>query len=232
MLFGSRGTPARQPWETPGYGDGTGLGGGMPEPMQPQMSPMDTYQRIAAISGQQAAPEQPNKHAGLHRAAGIFSDFLSGLNGQQGQYLPMLQKQKEAEREAVQYQQHRADAYSDWQKQADYTAAHKPVNYDTFQQAMVDGGIQPGTPQWVSLSKQRAATLATPAPQMVGSLDTGYNWVTPPPPQIMGDGAAGMPKVTDQASYDALPAGATYTTPDGHTRTKGGGVSNGAGGFP
>lgn len=46
-------------------------------------------------------------------------------------------------------------------------------------------------------------------------------------------GSGGVPHVTDQASYDAVPPGGQYTTPDGTLRTKsGGGVSNGTGMFP
>lgn len=49
-----------------------------------------------------------------------------------------------------------------------------------------------------------------------------------PPPQ---SGAA--PLVTDQASYDAIPPGATYTTPDGNVRVKQGGPApQTPGGFP
>lgn len=43
----------------------------------------------------------------------------------------------------------------------------------------------------------------------------------------------GVPQVHDQASYDAIPPGAQYTTPDGHIRVKQGGPSQpAAGGFP
>lgn len=43
----------------------------------------------------------------------------------------------------------------------------------------------------------------------------------------------GIPKVSDQQSYDAVPPGAQYMTPDGHVRVKQGGPSSqGSGGFP
>lgn len=43
----------------------------------------------------------------------------------------------------------------------------------------------------------------------------------------------GLPHVSDEASYAAVPAGRQYVTPTGEIRTKaGGGVSNGPGGFP
>lgn len=47
------------------------------------------------------------------------------------------------------------------------------------------------------------------------------------------DGGASLPSVTDQASYDAVPPGAHYVTPDGHIRIKGGASpSNGSATFP
>lgn len=49
-------------------------------------------------------------------------------------------------------------------------------------------------------------------------------------PRAMAQGGApqagAMPHVTDQASYDAVPAGAQYTTPDGHVRVKGGATAS------
>lgn len=43
----------------------------------------------------------------------------------------------------------------------------------------------------------------------------------------------GLPRVTDQQSYDAVPPGAQYMTPDGHVRVKGGQSGGGStGGFP
>jgi hypothetical protein len=42
-----------------------------------------------------------------------------------------------------------------------------------------------------------------------------------------------IPSVTDQQSYDAVPTGSQYRTPDGHIRVKQGGPSqSGSGGFP
>jgi hypothetical protein len=47
------------------------------------------------------------------------------------------------------------------------------------------------------------------------------------------NGAGTLPHVTDQASYDALPPGAQYTTSDGHVRVKPGGQTPPASGnFP
>lgn len=53
--------------------------------------------------------------------------------------------------------------------------------------------------------------------------------------QFIRPGATGsgdLPTVSDQSSYDAVPDGGRYITPDGHIRTKGGGAGNGTAGFP
>ncbi len=49
-----------------------------------------------------------------------------------------------------------------------------------------------------------------------------------------GDGAQGAdaPTVTDAASYEAIPAGASYRTPTGETRVKPGGQASAPGNFP
>lgn len=51
--------------------------------------------------------------------------------------------------------------------------------------------------------------------------------------QFGAEQMAGLPKVADQQSYDAVPAGGKYTDPDGNVRTKPGGAGGNAGGsFP
>lgn len=47
-----------------------------------------------------------------------------------------------------------------------------------------------------------------------------------------GSPAGGVPRVSDQASYDAVKPGQQYMTPDGHVRVKGGGAVAGTGNFP
>ena len=52
------------------------------------------------------------------------------------------------------------------------------------------------------------------------------------PPVGGAPAAGGMPHVSDQATYDAVPPGAQYIGPDGHVRVKQGGQSQpGSGGF-
>ena len=50
--------------------------------------------------------------------------------------------------------------------------------------------------------------------------------------QPTGAPAQNLPRVTDQATYDAVPPGSQYLSPDGHVRVKQGGQSqSGSGGF-
>lgn len=55
-----------------------------------------------------------------------------------------------------------------------------------FTRTLRAAGIDPASPQGQQLYAQRAATMASPAPQMTGSPETGYQWNTPPPPRIPG----------------------------------------------
>jgi hypothetical protein len=60
-------------------------------------------------------------------------------------------------------------------------------------------------------------------PQILSPVTLGPNDTYDPGTGGASAGApAAMPHVTDQATYDAVPPGAQYTTPDGKIRTKGG----------
>lgn len=61
-----------------------------------------------------------------------------------------------------------------------------PQNDNEFTRTLRAGGIDPASPEGQNLYRQRAATMASPAPQMTGSPETGYRWNTPPPPQVPG----------------------------------------------
>jgi len=110
-----------------------------------------------------------------------------------------------------------------------------------FVRTLKMAGIDPASPEAQQLARQRATTMASPAPQMIGSPETGYRWVTPPPMTSAGwpqPGEArppaqsgGPPTVSDEAGYNALPPGTQYRDPQGTIRTKGGGGGNATGGF-
>lgn len=49
-----------------------------------------------------------------------------------------------------------------------------------FTRTLRAAGIDPGSPEAQQLYRQRATTMASPAPQMIGTPETGYRWVQPP----------------------------------------------------
>lgn len=80
-----------------------------------------------------AAPDTAYKRPSTGRMiAGSIGDALQNWSGGRGTFLPGLQAQQEAQRQAAQYQQQRADKFTDWKAQEDYERANpKPINNDT-----------------------------------------------------------------------------------------------------
>jgi hypothetical protein len=123
---------------------------------------------------------------------GTLGDTLSQWGGGQGTFLPGLARQKQAAAEAAQYQQRRADDYTDWERKQAYEAAHPTAaKDDAFTLTLRNAGIDPTSPQARSLYLQRAQTLASPAPNFVSDGAGGGRWVQPPAP---GMGAQGAPQ--------------------------------------
>lgn len=121
--------------------------------------------------------------------AGSIGDALQNWSGGRGTFLPGLQAQQEAQRQAAQYQQQRADEYTDWERKQAYQAANPgPAKDDAFTSTLRNAGIDPASPQARALYMQRAQTLASPAPNFVSDGAGGGRWVQPPAP---GMGAGG-----------------------------------------
>lgn len=107
-------------------------------------------------------------------------------------------------------------------------------NDSEFTRTMKAAGIDPNSERGRALYAQRAATMASPAPQMIGSPETGYRWVQPP--------AQGMPQQAAQPPQGGPQIGAVvngYRFKGGNPNDQnswepvsGGGASNGAGNFP
>lgn len=77
-----------------------------------------------------------------------------------------------------------------------------PPSDNEFTRTLRAAGIDPASPQGQALYRQRAATMASPAPVMTGSPATGYQWNTPPPPQVPGLTAAQpAPQPQQQAPF-------------------------------
>ena len=128
--------------------------------------------------------------AGLLAAVGDAFAQQSGSQGYgvKGLLGGRLSAQKLAQ-EAQAAQAQRAAKLQDYeaQKQIDqrYAAPEKP---DAFTQTMINAGIDPKSPQGIDLYRQRAMTQAMPAPNLVGSPETGYRWLQPPAPSMGGGG--------------------------------------------
>ena len=113
-LFGQ---PKRQPWHTPGYGDGI------------QQERIEDSAPMGGPVGQNA-PQPAQK--GKVNWGGVAADFLAGLAGQQGPYMQSLQAEQERAAQARDRAQDRQDRMTDWRQQFDYERANpKPTNNDT-----------------------------------------------------------------------------------------------------
>jgi len=143
---------------------------------------------------------------------GTIGDTLSQIGGGQGHYLEGLQQRQALAGQQAQYQQRRADEYADWEKKQAYEAAHpKPLAPDNFTQTLAAAGIDPASPQGRALYQQRAATLASPAPNFVSDGAGGGRWVTPPAVSLLPSGpgpTAPVGRLTPLGAGGATPQGA------------------------
>lgn len=100
-----------------------------------------------------------------------------------------------------------------------------------FERQLQASGVVPGSPEWTQAMKTSVSNKLDPWTNLV----VGGNSVAGRQSQVQqalnGMTQGNVPKVTDQASYDAIPAGQQYTTPSGEIRVKGGGGSNVSGNF-
>jgi len=141
---------------------------------------------------------------------GTIGDTLSQIGGGRGNYLPGLQARQQMAAEQATYQQRRADDYTDWERKQQYAAANPgPAKDDTFTSTLRAAGIDPASPQGMALYRQRAATLAAPAPNFVSDGAGGGRWVQPPA-MGLGGGAPTAPigKLTPLGAGGATPQGA------------------------
>lgn len=141
--------------------------------------------------------------------AGTIGDTLQNWAGGRGTFLPGLQAQQQQAAETAQYQQRRADDYTDWERKQQYEAAHpKAPNDDAFTQTLRNAGIDPASAQGRTLYMQRAQTLASPAPNFVSDGAGGGRWVQPPAAGMMGAApAAPVGKLTPLGGGGAAPGG-------------------------
>lgn len=182
------------------------------------------YGDINAALAQNAALGQqrkPKKGFGefLRNFAGIYGDTLTGN--------PVFAKQQEAiaeqQRMAELYERKRQDELADYEakKRIDqqYSGPDYEGSIDEFQQAKQLGYVPQELGYQDFLKLKNPGTFIPPAPTVIPYGATEI-------PQ------GGLPKVSNQAEYEALPPGTQYTDPNGNVRTKGGQSGAPTGGFP
>lgn len=117
---------------------------------------------------------------------------------------------------------------------------YQPRAPSEFERTLQSANIDPNSPEGQALYRQRANTMALPAPQMVGSPERGYQWVQPPAPGMPTQGLAQQTGGTPPPeAVQALRLNPQLREdfdrkygPGSAARVLGGGASNGTGTFP
>ena len=164
----------------------------------------------AGLVQQDAVTPTYKKPSTANLIIGTLGDALSQWGGGKGTFLPGLQMRQQQAAEAAQYQQQRADQYTDWERKQQYEAAHPTAaKDDAFTLTLRNAGIDPESAQAKSLYMQRAQTLASPAPNFVSDGAGGGRWVQPPAPGMgMGGPQAPVGKLTPLGGGGAPSQGA------------------------
>jgi len=185
---------------------------------------------------QAAAYTGPVKKGGLFGSgvrladvAGLIGDTLLSASGQAPIYTPNVLQQRQQDtalkRQALQQQQELAQQMALY----DYKRANPmPINNDTANDYAfrVSHLGQAAADEWLKSQGDPVVTVPLGPNRVYSGPRSGLGAA------LSGGGqASGVPKVMDQASYDAVPPGAQYMSPDGHIRTKGGSSGNAGGGF-
>lgn len=183
-------------------------------------------------------PEQRKPGLGTRLLGEGWEDKAFALGGlmqgdPRGAYM-LQQRQDAAAQQAAQMaaeQRKRSTELADWKWKQDYTNANKP-------------------PEAPNLREDNAGNVWQFDPQTGQPMGDKPVWVDPTEKVIYQDGMqirvpnpyrgggtstanANLPTVSDQASYDAVPAGSQYRDAKGNVRTKQGGPSQPAtGNFP
>lgn len=193
---------------------GLGVPGGGVFNIEPQQSPLASYLGASNIP----TPEQPH-HSKLRNTLGAIGDAMLVATGhapiyrqrmeqeQQNQALQgFLQNPDEAIQRLMQIDPRSGIAlYSQVHPKSEVPESVKGYNYYN---ALPDSE-KPRFEKYLQLTH----------PGMMAPVTLGPNDTVETP-------GSSLPHVSDQASYDAVPAGAQYTTPDGHVRVKGGATAS------
>lgn len=188
--------------------------------------PFDYMSGINEALAQNAAMAKPKKSGGfggfLKNFAGYLGDSLTG----NPIYAQQMSNQAEQQRMEEWYERKRQDELADYEAKkgidAKYTSPEFEGSIDEFQQAKQLGYIPESLGYQDFLKLKNPGTFIPPAPTVIP-----YG-ATP----VSGQGGGNVPRVSNQAEYDALPPGTQFMDPSGNVRTKGGQPAAPAGGFP
>lgn len=142
---------------------------------------------------------------------GTIGDTLSQIGGGQGHYLEGLQQRQALAMQSAEAQRAEAAKFGQFRREWDYKRENPQAPDDAFTRALMAGGVQPGSPEWTMAHRQRAATLASPAPNFVSDGAGGGRWVTPPAASLLPSGpgpTAPVGRLTPLGAGGATPQGA------------------------
>lgn len=187
-------------------------------------------------------PDMGSLNAALAQNAAIraakpkkgFGDFLRNFAGLYGDQLtgnPVFAKMQaqlaEQQQSMAEYERKRQDELKDYEAKkgidAQYSKQDLPGIVDEFKTAQQLGYVPKEFSYQDYLKLRFPGNFVPPSPVSIpyGSTVSGGDAGSP----------TGLPKVQDEAGYNALPPGATYIDPNGVIRKKGGPSQGGSGGF-
>ena len=180
--------------------------------------------QYAAMPATSAQPAQDHKFFGKNgtgRAiAGYIGDYLAQLGGAQPLYAPAVQRQ----RDLADAQREQQAKLAQWVWQQQY-AANNPEPTEQQKNYQYYSHLSPQEQAVYNQSRQGDPYVNTTLPN-----NQFYSGPASQLGTVLG-GQSHVPQVSDEASYNALPAGASYMDPSGHIRTKGGTGGNVSGNF-
>ncbi len=149
------------------------------KPQQQQMMPQ--MPSGEALMGGAQVPQMPMqqmpqqaKKPGFNEAGGwgeklqTVGAMLRDDPGIYSQMLAQKQADHRAQQQAMAQQQQQEAENAQWYEREGWKLKNKPASDDSFSRALEMGGIQPGTPEYISLSRKRASHLADPPLYRVG----------------------------------------------------------------
>ena len=184
----------------------------------------ETQKAVSQYAAMPSAPAQDHEFFGKNgtgRAiAGYIGDYLAQLGGAQPLYAPAVQRQ----RDLADAQKQQQAALADWVWKQQY-AANNPAPTDQQKNYQYYSHLSPQEQAVYNQSRQGDPFVNTTLPN-----NQFYSGPASQLGTVLG-GQSHVPQVRDEASYNALPAGASYMDPSGHIRTKGGTGGNVSGNF-